>query len=239
MKISFYYIILLLMNYITALPQQTELRPITVEWEKTFGGNAHDFGATVYPTQDGGYIVGGDTKSFGAGSRDILLIKTNSSGNKMWQKTYGGSKDEYIHGSSGLIETSDGGFIICGVTTSFGSGMMDFYLIKTNNSGDLEWEKFYGGKDDEDPLSILEIENRNYIVAGCTKSFGAGDRDIFLVKVDSDGNKMWETTLGGIGFDATVCIDTISNDEFIVCGETKNYGNGGKDIYLVKCMEIR
>lgn len=120
------------MNYITALPQQTELRPITVEWEKTFGGNAHDFGATVYPTQDGGYIVGGDTKSFGAGSRDILLIKTNSS-----------------------------------------------------------------------------------------------------------GNKMWETTLGGIGFDAAVCIDTISNDEFIVCGETKNYGNGGKDIYLVKCMEIR
>ncbi|MFC1726180.1 hypothetical protein ACFL4T_11180 [candidate division KSB1 bacterium] len=208
-----------------------------VIWEKTFGGKNVDWGSTVVQTTDGGFFIGGYTESFGAGKKDIFLIRTDSSGNEIWRKTFGGPGEEFIHGTSGLIQASDGGYVICGVTTSFGSGKMDYYIFKIDENGDLEWEKYFGGTEDEDPLSIIEVENEHFIIAGYTKSYGAGDRDIYLVKINSEGQELWSATHGSTEFECAICIQELSKGEYVLCGETRNNSNGDKDVYLLKITE--
>jgi hypothetical protein len=105
-----------------------------VLWSKTFGGAGNDFGESVVSTSDYGYVLAGYTSSFGAGAYDIYLVKTDSAGNMLWSKTYGGISDEYGHS---VVESSDGGYVIAGETSSFGTGGTDAYLIKTDLFGNI------------------------------------------------------------------------------------------------------
>ena len=204
------------------------------QWDKTYGGPHRDWGNNVQLTSDGGYIIGGNTASYGQGKLDVYLIKTDKNGNKRWEKTFGGTEDEYIHGTAGLIQTKDGGFIFCAVTESYGEGMSDFYIVKTNHSGEQEWQKTFGGSKEEDPLSILQIKDGGYLICGYTKSIGAGDRDVYLIKIDNSGKKEWEKTYGGPDFDCGIAIQQTIDGRLIICGETKSYGAGDKDVYLIK-----
>jgi len=114
----------------------------SLQWQKTFGGSGNDSGCSVQQTSDGGYIIAGSTASYGAGSNDIYLIKTNSSGNKQWEKTFGGSGDDSGHS---VQQTSDGGYIIVGNRNDYGFPYFYGYcLIKTNSSGVKQWEKTFG-----------------------------------------------------------------------------------------------
>jgi hypothetical protein len=112
----------------------TEYAHAQVRFARTYGGANEDIASSVQQTSDGGYIVAGMTRSFGAGSRDILLIKTDANGNVQWAKTYGGTDGDYAYS---VQQTSDGGYIVAGLTYSFGAGGSDFFLIKTDANGNI------------------------------------------------------------------------------------------------------
>ena len=113
-----------------------------VEWERTFGGAGAEWARSVQPTSDGGYILAGQTDSYGAGEKDVYLVKTDAGGNMQWEKTFGGPDNDWAFA---VTHTSDGGYAVGGVTWSFGAGENDFYFIKTDAQGQVEWERTYGG----------------------------------------------------------------------------------------------
>lgn len=208
------------------------------EWEKTYGGSGRDWCHNVQLTSDDGYILGGNTASYGQGKLDVYLIKTNINGNKEWEQTYGGPEDEFIFGPEGLIQTKDGGFIFCTYGESYGEGMTDFYIVKTDSSGDTEWEKTFGGSQEDGALSILQTQDRGYLICGYTKSIGAGNRDVYLVKIDKNGIKEWEKTYGGPDFDCGISLQQTADGGLIICGETESYGAGERDVYLIKADSV-
>jgi len=153
-------------------------------WTNTFGGSDEDYGHAVQQTDDGGYIITGYTRSFGAGSADIYLIKTDSNGDTLWTKTFG---DSLIDSGKSVQQTSDGGYIITGYTKSFGSGGSDVWLIKTDSNGDSLWTKTFGGNGWDYGVSIQKTFDGGYIFTGATYSYGNGESDVWLIKTDSDG----------------------------------------------------
>jgi len=152
-------------------------------WTKTFGGMFSDGGTSVLQTQDNGYIIVGYTESFGAGQTDVWLIKTDSSGNTLWTKTFGGSNGDIGYS---VKETKDSGYIITGSTFSFGAGNNDIWTIKTDNSGDTLWTKTFGGSGVDIGYSVEETADGGYIITGRTQSFGAGAGDVWLIKLETD-----------------------------------------------------
>jgi arginine repressor len=194
-------------------------------WAKTYGGGGNDFAYSVQQTLDGGYIVAGDTRSFGAGNEDIFLIKTDASGNIIWAKTYGGTSRDVAYS---VQQTSDGGYIVAGRTDSFGAGWDDIFLIKTDANGNIIWAKTYGGTGDDAAYSVQQTSDGGYIVAGRTYSFGAGWGDIFLIKTDANGNIIWAKTYGGTGDDAAYSVQQTSDGGYIVASFA------GGDAFLIK-----
>ena len=218
------------------------------EWDKTFGGPADVFGGSdddrafsVKQTTDKGYIVAGYTGSFGAGNYDFWIIKTDADGNKEWDKTFGDSESDYAHS---VQQTSDGGYIVAGSLGSiiFGhyyvepntAGGDDFWLIKTDSNGNKEWDKTFGGSDGDRAYSVQQTSDRGYILAGETKSFGAGDSDFWLIKTDPDGNKEWDKTFGGPKNDYAYSVQQTSDGGYILAGETKSFGASYSDFWLIK-----
>jgi len=155
-------------------------------WFKHYGGANSDSANCIQQTSDGGYIIAGDTESYTYGNKDIAIYKLNSSGNKVWFKHYGGASDE---GGYSVQQTSDGGYVVAGYTTSYTHGNSDFAIYKLNSSGDKIWFKHYGGADNEYSRSIQETSDGGYIVAGYTDSYTYGSFDFAIYKLDSTGNK--------------------------------------------------
>jgi arginine repressor len=196
-----------------------------IQWAKTYGGIGNDGASSVQQTSDGGYIVAGETWSFGAGSADLFLIKTDANGNIIWAKTYGGTHYDV---ASSVQQTSDGGYIVAGRTWSFGADSSDVFLIKTDANGNLQWAKTYGGTSRDEASSVQQTSDGGYIVAGGTRSFGAGNYDAFLIKTDANGNISWAKTYGGTDYDVARSVQQTSDGGYIVAG----YAGG--DIFLIK-----
>jgi len=202
-----------------------------VQWVKTYGGSKSDWAESVQQSSDGGYIVAGGTYSFGAGGCDIYLIKTDSSGNEQWEKTFGGSLDDW---ATSVQQTSDGGYIIAGPTSSFGAGGDDVYLVKTDFGGNEQWEKTFGGSLDDWATSVQQTSDGGYIITGDTYSFGAGMTDVYLVRTDSSGNMLWYKTFGGSRYgDSAFSVQQTSDGGYIIAGDTSSFGDG-KRVYLVR-----
>jgi len=203
-------------------------------WQKTFGGIADDEAMSIQQTTDGGYIVAGYTFSFGAGGSDVYVIKLDENGNKVWEKTYGGSGDDYAFS---IQQTTDGGYIVAGYTSSFGEGNYDFYIIKLDANGNKLWEKTFGGSYNDKAYSIQQTTDGGYIVAGSTISFGEGGSDVYVIKLDKNGDKVWEKTFGGIADDEAKSIQQTTDGGYIVAGYTFSFGEGGSDVYVIKLDE--
>jgi hypothetical protein len=266
-----------------------------LEWNQTYGGANSDWAESVVQTSDGGYALAGKTNSFGAGQADFWLIKTNSTGNPVWNQTYGGTENDFAQsvvqtfdggyalagytysyavesdfwlvkvnvemnqehqlnfGGTGIIsgwrqtyggvdyetafsmvQTIEGEFALAGYTLSYGAGISDFWLVKTDSAGNLEWSQTYGGTDYDIAYSLVQTVDGGYALAGYTKSYGAGSYDFWLVKTDSAGNHLWNQTYGGTAYDTACSLVQTSDGGFTIAGYTSSFGAGGYDLWLVK-----
>jgi hypothetical protein len=201
-----------------------------IKFQKLIGNVFDNYGNSISQTYDEGYIVLGYTKSIGAGKEDVLLIKTNSNGDTLWMKTFGGANDD---GGNSIQQTTDGGFIIAGSTTSFGAGGSDVYLIRTNAKGDSLWTKTYGGIKDDEGRSVQPTSDGGYIVSG-TQTKATGIKDVYLIKTDANGDSLWTRTFGGVNDEEAYTVQLTSDGGYIICGYTKNFNLGGRDVYLIK-----
>ena len=200
-------------------------------WSRTFGGNANDLCLSVQQTSDGGYILAGDTRSFGVGYTDFWLVKTDANGDSLWSRTFGGFDEEICHS---VLQTPDGGYVMAGFTWSFGVGYADFWLVKTDANGDSLWSQTYGGHNVDACLSLQRTSDGGFILAGHSYSFWEGSPDFMLVKTRADGMQLWSYTFGGDTTDICNCVQQTSDGGYILAGETWSFGAGRSDCWLVK-----
>jgi hypothetical protein len=198
---------------------------------KAIGGKKLEAGVSLIQTSDGGYAITGLTKSFSAGGYDVYVVKLDASGNLQWTKTIGGPESE--EGNS-LIQTSDGGYAITGFTESFGTGELDVYLVKLDANGNLQWTKTIGGKKEDMGTSLIQTSDGGYAIAGYTFSFGAGEADVYVVKLDANGNLQWTKTIGGKKEDVGLSLIQTSDGGYAITGSTQSFGAGKADVYVVK-----
>jgi hypothetical protein len=200
-------------------------------WTRTYGGTDFDCGNSVKQTTDGGYIIAGLTQSFGAGSDDVYLIKTDAQGNALWTRTNGGTG--YDRGSS-VQQTTDGGYIVAGYTYSTETEYSDVYMVKTDALGDTLWTRTYGGSSDDFGNAVQQTPDGGYIVAGATDSYGAGNSDVYLIKTNSQGDTLWTETYGGVLNDRGEAIQRTADGGYIIAGSTFNFTAQDEDVYLIK-----
>jgi hypothetical protein len=203
-------------------------------WTKTFGGPYWDVGYSLQQVSDGGYIITGYRGTEGVGrygKTDVYLIKTNSSGDVQWEKTFGG--DGYDCGYS-VIQTSGGDYIMAGYTESSGADSKDIYIVKTNHQGDTIWTRTLGAGEWDEAYAVRQTTDGNYIVVGYTQSFGAGSRDVYLIKINPDGDTLWTRTFGGDDWEEGRSVQQTRDNGYIITGSTVSYGAGEWDVYLIK-----
>jgi predicted secreted protein len=160
-----------------------------MQWNRTFGGSEEDIGYSVDQTSDGGYIVTGSTKSYGLGNERLWLLKIDSNGSKEWDRTFGGFASASGEAGWSVEQTEDRGYIVAGYTMSYGAGGKDVWLIKTDSVGNKQWDRTFGGRQDDTGMSVVQTRDRGYIVTGRTGSLGSGGDDIWLLKTDSLGKE--------------------------------------------------
>ena len=205
-----------------------------VTFEKTFGGTYDDHGEYVQQTSDSGYIIAGYSLDLPSIKYYALLIKTDNYGNLVWQKKYDNSQN--IVGSC-VQETTDGGFIYTGYIADPVSGYSNVYVSKVNNTGDTIWTNMFNNDDKDRGKSIRQTIDGGFIIAGFTCDSMWYDCDVYLIKIDNMGNMEWYKTIGGPDRDQAYCIEQTSDSGFIILGSTFSYGNGYRDIYLIKTDE--
>jgi len=199
------------------------------QWERTFGGSSNDLANAMAVAPDGGYVLAGSTDS--GGTNDVYLIKTDANGNAQWEQTFGGTGADW---ASAILCTSDGGYVLAGSTYGQGAGSGDIYLIKTDANGNTQWEKNLGGGDADWANAIVSAPDGGYVLAGGTRSWGAGGNDVYFLKTDANGNMLWEQTFGGSDSDWANAISLASDGGYLLAGYTYGQGAGSSDAYLIK-----
>lgn len=232
-------------------------------WDKTLGGNGYDELYSLMPTSDGGFIAGGRSNSglsgdkslASFGSYDYWVIKLDAGGNKLWDKSFGGSTNDELYS---LTQTSDGGYLIGGRSNSVISGSKtqapkgsyDYWVIKLDASGNKVWERTLGGSGSEKMNSLIQMNSGDYLVGGFSESGISGDKtqtsngsgDYWIVKLDATGNQLWDKTVGAIGSDWLTSLAQTTDGGFILGGETTSglsgdktgSNKGGWDCWIVK-----
>lgn len=242
--------LLILLIFFMSLSQ---LSAQNILWEKNYGGSNEDRAYSIIETSYGNFVVAGSSMSndgdvgTNQGEKDYWILKLNQNGVIIWKKNYGGSENDKIRS---IIETSDGGFAICGASASDDGdvnenlGSYDYWILKLNSNGDIEWEQNYGGSDYDFPNSIIETSDGGFAVAGESKSDDGdvngnlGFNDYWIIKLDNNGSLLWEENYGGSSFDIPYTIVEATDGGLIVSGYSKSDDgdateNKGEDDYWV------
>jgi hypothetical protein len=202
-----------------------------LRWNRTYGGTNFDQLYGIVELSAGGFALTGNTMSFGAGSSDGWLVRVDSNGNLLWNTTYGGIKSDKLYDIVGL---SDGGFALVGYTESFGVDDSDGWLVRVDSSGGLLWNVTYGGMKIDKLKSIVGLSDGGFALYWNTGTYGAGRDDGWLVRVDSNGNLLWNTTYGGRSYDVLFGVVGLSDGGFALAGYSCSYGVGDPDGWLVR-----
>jgi predicted secreted protein len=224
--------ILLIATFFMFLISTLMAQSPSILWAQTFGGPNNDEAFDIIKTSDGGYAICGMTESKGKGGRDAWVLKLDPNGKLEWEKTYGDKGDEE---ANAIIQTRDNGYAIVGYTTSKGKGKKDIYMVKIDSSGNQQWEGIYGGSKHDIGNGIVQTYDGNYAIVGSTKSVGSGNFDIWVLKVDTKGNRIWRKTEWCRGADYGNSIAENPRDSsLVVCGTTYSNANGMSDLWLIK-----
>ncbi len=200
-------------------------------WERTFGGPKSEYGWSMAPAFDGGYVLAGQTDSYGEGDIDGYLVKVNAEGEEIWSQTFGGPQEDRLFS---IDQSADSGFVVAGTTRSFGAGSRDVYLLNVNNSGEVVWTGIFGEKQDDVGHAVRQTAEGGYIVTGYTKSFGARNYDTWLIKTDEVGDLLWQKFFGEAGDDRTIYGEQTDDGGYISTGYTTSFDSIGLDLFLMR-----
>jgi len=235
----------------------------TIVWQRVLGGSNSDDGHSIQQTSDGGYILTGSTSSSSRGDvganhgwDDVWVVKLNSAGTLQWQKVLGGSGSEY---GAGIQQTSDGGYILTGDTSSSSSGdvganhgHVDVWVVKLDTAGTLKWQRVLGGSSVDGGYNIRQTSDGGYILTGITSSNSSGDvganhgwDDVWVVKLNSAGTLQWQKLLGGSSYELGLSIQQTSDGGYILTGDTFSSSSGDVganhghvDVWVVKLRDM-
>lgn len=202
-----------------------------VLWSSTFGGLGNERAEGVLLDLEGNIIVFGATDSYGAGSGDLYLIKTNGIGEEIWSRTYGGGDDEM---AGALERTRDGGFILVGTTRSFESGKRDVYVVRTNSHGDRIWDRRHGSEAHDVAYGVKETADGGYVIVGATQGSDSGTWDVYLIRIDEQGDAVWHRTWGDGGYEVGYSVIEAADLGFFVSGYTDPLGPEKWDVLLLR-----
>jgi hypothetical protein len=205
------------------------------QWSRTYGGSQIQEGFSVAPTSDHGYVFVGFTDSYGAGGYDVFMVKVDSTGKEEWERTYGGSNWDFGYS---VQQLPDKGFVICGLTYSFGAGNGDVYIIRTDSNGAAIWTQTAGGANYGIGNSITVVNDSLYAIVGNTTSMGLGDTNAYFIMVDGKGNIVKDTTYGSTHSNIGNSINKTIDHGFIIFGATDSIQPGKPDEMLIKTDSI-
>lgn len=237
----------------------------TIEWEQSFGFSGHDHSYDIIQTNDGGFFFAGFldvTQSGGEGNSgksrnywtrhgvgEFWGTKLDANGNLEWRRYFGGTNNDRAHS---VVQANDGGFVLAGFSESDdfdisnAKGSYDFWVVKISDSGELLWEQSFGGTGIEISYGMTKTNDNAYVITGNTFSTDTdvtnnhGESDIWLIKVDDDGNLIWEKTFGGTAFESAESVNLLAGGGFLIAGNSKSIdGNltineGENDLWVIK-----
>jgi hypothetical protein len=188
-------------------------------WTAHFGGTNEEICRALVETSGGGFALLGSTQSFGAGGRDYYLVRTDTLGHELWNRTYGGSGDDVGYA---LQQTRNGGFICAGRSNSLPGGY-NAWIVRTNGNGDTLWTRKVGGSQRDECYGVVETLDSGFVCAGYTASYGRGG-DFWLFKLNARGDSLWSRTYGGSGIDMCYALLPTADGGFLLGGQTQSYG---------------
>ncbi len=198
---------------------------------KSIGSSQNDVGNDIVETSDGGYAMTGYTKSYGGSNNDIILTKVDSSGTEEWSKIINGSTDDV---GEAIVQTSDGGYAITGMTTNYGGTDEDIIIVKFNSSGVEQWTKTIGGSNADHGYDIVETSDSSLVVTGSSASYGGSDSDIILIKLSSLGVEQWTKTLLASDPDTAYSVIQTSDGGYALTGYSRSFAGYDEDVIVVK-----
>jgi len=203
-------------------------------WDNTFAKRTDDEIFSIIQTADGGYAVCGYTGAKEWGEVDCWVIKLDETVNTVWDKIFGGiGWDE----TNSILQTEDGGYVVFGFVQSKNKGREDAWIAKLDENGEIVWDKAFGGIEAEVANSIIQTGDGGYVLAGYTWSEGAGREDAWIIKLDENGEIVWDKTFGGSDEDVARCIIQAEDGGYVLAGYTESKGAGRYDAWVIKLDE--